>query len=207
VQLVAGRITRPHGIRGEVAVEIRTDEPDRRFVVGAELATDPAAAGPLVVEQVRWHQGRLLIRFAGRTDRTSVESLAGTLLLVDALERGDPAGSGDEDSYYDHELIGLAAVDATLGPVGTVANVWHHTAQDLLEVRRPDGSSVLVPFVAAIVPEVDLAAGALRLDAPPGLLDEVDARVDDSTDGASATEDGDGPTSSPRPGPDPDRAG
>ncbi|MFZ2014003.1 MAG: ribosome maturation factor RimM, partial [Nocardioides sp.] len=80
MQLVVGRITRPHGVRGEVSVEVRTDEPDRRFAVGRVLATDPVAAGPLTVESARWHSGRLLIQFAGVGDRNQAEDLRGIWL-------------------------------------------------------------------------------------------------------------------------------
>src|SRR3984957_12755752 len=91
MQLVVGRITRPHGVHGEVSVEVRTDEPDRRFAVGRVLPTDPAAAGPLTVDSLRWHSGRLLIQFAGVTDRNQAEELRGTWLTLDSAEAG-PSG-------------------------------------------------------------------------------------------------------------------
>src|ERR1700690_479486 len=107
MQLVVGRITRPHGVRGEVSVEVRTDEPNRRFAVGRVLATDPVAAGPLTVESARWHSGRLLIQFAGFAARNQAEDLRGTWLPLDSAEAG-PTGAPDE--FHDHELIGLAVV-------------------------------------------------------------------------------------------------
>jgi 16S rRNA processing protein RimM len=168
---VVGRIIRPHGIRGEVAVEVRTDTPAERFAVGSALGTDPPAAGPLTVASARWHTGRLLVRFAGIADRTEAESLRGVLLTVDATEILLPE---DEDEFHDHQLIGLAVQTVAGEPVGTVSNVLHH-GQDLLVVEPAAGgqgrAEVLVPFVAAIAVEVDLAAGTLVIDPPPGLLD------------------------------------
>jgi 16S rRNA processing protein RimM len=95
MHLVVGRVTRPHGVRGEVSVEVRTDDPDLRFAVGRVMATDPAAAGPLTVESVRWHSGRLLIQFAGIADRNQAENLRGTWLTVDSAEVG-PTSDPDE---------------------------------------------------------------------------------------------------------------
>jgi 16S rRNA processing protein RimM len=177
MQLVVGRIGRAHGIRGEVSVQVRTDDPDLRFAPGSVLATSPAALGPLTVSSVRWHLGRLLVLFGGLADRTAAEELAGTLLLVDSAEVGTPE---DPDEYNDHDLIGLAAVTVAGEPIGTVTDVLHH-GQDVLVIRAGAvtgagaGDETLVPFVRAIVPEVDLAAGRLVLDPPPGLLDPRDA--------------------------------
>ncbi|MFI0450530.1 ribosome maturation factor RimM [Actinomadura sp. 6N118] len=167
-QLVVGRIGRPHGIRGEITIDVRTDEPDARFAPGAEIATDPAEAGPLTVERVRWHSGRLLVAFAGVADRTAAEELRGTWLVVapdDIIDTGDP------DDFHDSELVGLSAVTVAGEEVGTVAEV-RHFGQDLLVISRSGGGEALVPFVAALVPEVDVAAGRLVIDPPAGLLDE-----------------------------------
>ena len=90
MQLVVGRIGRPHGIRGEVSVQVRTDDPGRRFAAGTVLATEPAALGPLTVVSSRWHSGRLLVSFAGSTDRGHAESLTGAMLVVDSAEVGAP---------------------------------------------------------------------------------------------------------------------
>ena len=131
MQLVVGRVTRPHGVRGEVSVEVRTDDPDLRFAVGRVMATDPAAAGPLTVEAVRWHSGRLLIRFAGIADRNQAEELRGTWLTLDSAEVGP---TGDPDEFHDHELIGLAVVTTLGEPVGRVTDV-RHFGQDLLVIE------------------------------------------------------------------------
>jgi 16S rRNA processing protein RimM len=167
MQLVVGRVRRPHGVRGDVAVEVRTDDPGGRFAVGATLATDPAGHGPLTVNAFRWHSGVLLLRFAGIEDRTAAEDLRGTWLVIDSADLGP---TGDPDEFYDHELIGLAAVTVGGEPVGVVTEVRHH-GQDLLVIESPADPELLVPFVAAIVPEVDVAAGRLVIDPPPGLLE------------------------------------
>jgi len=168
VDLVVGRIGRAHGIRGDVAVEVRTDDPDARFAVGAELRTDPAARGPLSVMSTRWHQGRLLVRFAAVDDRTQAETLQGTLLVVDVdeAERLD-----DPDEFYDHQLIGLDAITTDAQPVGVVTDVLHLPAQDVLAIKRTDGVEVLVPFVSELVPSVNLDAKTVEVVARPGLLD------------------------------------
>ncbi|WUH96902.1 ribosome maturation factor RimM [Spirillospora sp. NBC_00431] len=165
--LVVGRIGRPHGVRGEVTIDVRTDEPDTRFAAGAEIVTDPVAVGPLTVERARWHSGRLLVRFAGIGDRDAAEGLRGTWLVVDP---GKIPPSADPDDFHDRELIGLAVVTAEGADVGRVADVLHH-GQDILVVDGPGGET-LVPFVTALVPEVDVPGGRLVIDPPPGLLGE-----------------------------------
>ncbi|MER7367410.1 ribosome maturation factor RimM [Nonomuraea wenchangensis] len=166
MQLVVGRIGRPHGVRGEVTVEVRTDEPERRFAVGASIATDPAGSGPLVVAGRRWHKGILLVMFEGVTDRDVAEDLRGTMLVIDSAEV-EP--TGDPDEFHDHQLIGLAVETVAGEPVGEVEDVLHH-GQDLLVVRREGQDEALIPFVKALVPEVDLAGGRLVVDPPEGLL-------------------------------------
>ena len=174
MQLVVGRITRPHGVRGELAVEVRTDDPELRLAAGAVLATDPAAAGPLTIARTRWHPGGLLVEFEGFADRTEAEQLRGVLLLVDSAELEDLP---DPDEFRDHQLIGLAVRTLAGEHVGNVADVLHY-GQDLLVVTGSGeraGAEILIPFVSAIVPEVDLAAGELRIDPPRGLLDPQEA--------------------------------
>ena len=174
MQLVVGRVVRPHGLRGEVAVDVRTDDPGQRLAVGSVLATEPTAAGPLTVSAIRWHSGRLLVRFAGYQDRTRAGELAGVLLVIDSADLADPA---DPDEYRDHQLIGLRVITVTGRCVGAVTDVLHY-GQDLLVVAGEgmrSGTDILVPFVAPIVPEVDVAAGRIVIDPPPGLLDLSDA--------------------------------
>ena len=170
MQLVVGRISRPHGLRGELAVEVRTDDPELRLAQGAVLATDPGTAGPLTVLRTRWHSGRLLVTFDGIQDRNGADDLRGVLLLVDAEQLEDIA---DPDEFRDHQLIGLAVVTTDGEQVGDVTDVLHH-GQDLLVVAgsgKRAGTEIMIPFVSAIVPEVDVAGGVVRIDPPPGLLD------------------------------------
>jgi 16S rRNA processing protein RimM len=170
MQLVVGRISRPHGLRGELAVEVRTDDPELRLAQGAVLATDPVTAGPLTVLGTRWHSGRLLVTFNGIQDRNGADDLRGVLLLVDAEQLEDIA---DPDEFRDHQLIGLAVVTTDGEQVGDVTDVLHH-GQDLLVVAgsgKRSGTEIMIPFVSAIVPEVDVASGVVRIDPPPGLLD------------------------------------
>ncbi len=166
MQLVVGRIGKPHGIRGDVTVDVRTDDADTRFAPGSTLATDPAAAGPLTVGAARWHSGRLVVRFTGVADRNRAEELRGTWLVIDSSEI---LPSSDPDDFHDHQLIGLKVITTGGEQVGVLEDILHH-AQDLLVVRTPQGER-LIPFVAAIVPEVDLEGGRLVVDPPGGLFD------------------------------------
>ena len=165
--VVVGRIGRPHGVRGEVTVEVRTDDPDLRFVPGAVFRTDPAARGPVTIAGVHWHSGTLLLRIEGVSDRSAAEELRNTELHVPVAEL--PALE-DPDVFYDHQLVGLTARLPDGTELGTVDAVRHEGA-DLLVVRRLEGGELLVPFVTAIVPAVDLAGGFLVVDPPEGLLD------------------------------------
>jgi 16S rRNA processing protein RimM len=168
VQLVVARIGRAHGMRGQLTVEVRTDDPERRLAPGATLLTDPSERGPLTITAGQVHSGRLLLTFEGVHDRTGAEALRGTLLIAEIDPDEVPE---DPEEFYDHQLEGLDVVTVDGAPVGEVAEMLHLPGQDLISVRRPDGSEVLVPFVAAIVPEVDLEAQRLVIDPPPGLLD------------------------------------
>lgn len=153
-----------------MSVEVHTDDPERRFAVGSVLATDPPAAGPLTVRAAREHAGRLLVSFEEIADRTAAQPLRGVWLTVDAAQIPPPDG-GEE--FHDTQLAGLSVVTAAGEPVGTVTSVLHH-GQDLLVIEPGPTSQrgeVLVPFVSAIVVEVDLAAGRLVIDPPAGLLD------------------------------------
>jgi 16S rRNA processing protein RimM len=174
MQLVVGRIGRPHGVRGDVTVEVRTDDPELRFAVGTALATDPAARGPLTVTAARWHSGRLLLSFEGVGDRDQAEELRGVLLVVDSADLADP---DDREYFRDYQLVGLTVVTTAGEQVGTVADVLHY-GQDLLVISgdgQRSGAEILIPFVLPLVPEVDVAGHRLVIDPPPGLLDPDEA--------------------------------
>ena len=167
MEVVVGRIGRPHGLRGEVTVQVTTDDPDSRFAAGAVLGTDPADRGPLTVSGMRRSGAVLVLGFEGVTDRDAAEALRGTSLTLDAASL--PI-TDDPDEFYDHQLVGLAVIDTAGTELGTVTEVMHPPAAPVLAVRRPDGSQELVPFVSAIVPTVDLAAGRLVVDPPDGMF-------------------------------------
>jgi 16S rRNA processing protein RimM len=185
MQLTVARIGRAHGLRGEVAIDVRTDDPERRLADGQVLATDPPQAGPLTVAATRSQHGKWYARFVEVPDRTAAEALQGTELVVDADD------DAEEDAWYPHELTGLRAehVDGRL--LGTITGLEHLPAHDVLvleEVGTRDRT--LVPFVHAIVPVVDVAAGRVVLDPPGGLLasDAENLVVSEETvgDGAGA---------------------
>jgi 16S rRNA processing protein RimM len=171
IDVVVGRVGKPHGIRGEVTVEVRTDEPDRRFPAGTALRVErprgSAAPWPvLTVAATRWHQTTLLVRFEELTDRTTAESARGLLLHADVSADESPE---DPEEFYDHQLVGLLAEDLGGRALGEVSAVLHG-AQDLLQVRTPEGREALVPFVAALVPEVDVPGGRVVVADRPGLV-------------------------------------
>ncbi len=173
--VVIGRIGKPHGIRGGVSVELRTDEPERRFAPGQRLVVEGTGRA-LVVATHRWHQGRLLVRFEGMDDRNAAEAARGAVLTAEVDPDQRPE---EEDAYYDRQLVGLRVLTADGAEAGEVTFVAHLPAQDLLEIRTPQGVR-LVPFVAALVAAVDLAAGTLTLADVEGLLDDLDAPARDA---------------------------
>ena len=186
--LVVGQIGKPHGIRGEVSVVVRTDEPEERFVAGAVFTTEvprdrrvsagpAAAAAPgvryeipaqLTLESIRWHQGRGIAQFDGVHDRNVAEALRGVLLQVDSDAVEDP---DDPDEFNDHQLVGLSVVSIGGDVLGTVERIDHAPASDLIVLKKPGGGTALIPFVTAMVPTVDLAGGRVLVDLPEGLLD------------------------------------
>ncbi|WP_210588102.1 ribosome maturation factor RimM [Streptomyces sp. GESEQ-35] len=183
MQLVVARIGRAHGIKGEVTVEVRTDEPELRLAPGAVLETDPASTGPLTIETGRVHSGRLLLRFEGVKDRNAAEALRNTLLIAEVDPEVLPE---EEDEYYDHQLMDLDVVTKDGTEVGRITEISHLPSQDLFIVERPDGSEVLIPFVEEIVTEIDLEEQRAVIDPPPGLIEDQAAR-DEVADGHSVS--------------------
>lgn len=163
---VVARIGKAHGLKGEVTVQAHTDAPEERFVPGTEFVTEPDR-GTLVLRSARLHQQTYLLGFEGHLDRTAAESLRNTKLLLDE----DDAIGEDDDGWYEQDLIGLTVVLTDGSVVGEVSALHTRDVQDLLEVRRADGSEVLIPFVEEIVPEVDEEAGRVVVDPPEGLLE------------------------------------
>jgi 16S rRNA processing protein RimM len=185
--LVVGQIGKPHGIRGEVLVTVRTDDPEARFAAGSAFTTEvprdrrvstgpasPSAPGAryqvpekLVLESLRWHQGRVIAQFEGVYDRNVAEELRGVLLQVDSSEVAPP---DDPDEFHDYQLVGLRVESVDGTALGTVARIDHTSAADLIVVDM-GGRTALIPFVSQIVPAVDLAGGRVVVDPPEGLLD------------------------------------
>lgn len=167
MELLIGRVVKTHGIKGEVAVEVHTDQPEVRFAVGNTLrGTQTGKEVVLTVATARPHKGRLLLSFEEIPDRTAAEGLRGLKFFAAPLERAEDA---DPDEFYDHELIGLK-VHLDGEPIGEVSGVMHTPGRQILEVQH-DGREVLVPFVSDIVPEVALEEGFLSITPPEGLLD------------------------------------
>jgi len=151
MRLLVGRIGRAHGILGEATIEVRTDEPDRRFAIGATVQTD--THGELTITSGRVHNGILLLGFNGITDRNGIEKLRNTLLYadVDINEEND-----DEDEYHVMQLIGCQAVLESGEAFGEVTDVINLPGQDLLAIKTAQGEQ-LIPFVHQLVPTVDIA--------------------------------------------------
>ncbi|MFE6858898.1 ribosome maturation factor RimM [Nocardia sp. NPDC057668] len=176
MELVVGRVAKSHGVRGELVVEVRTDEPDLRFAPGATLVGRLPRAKQTqqyVVESAREHSGRLLVRLEGLVQREAADALRGMLFVIDSA---DLPPSQDPDEYYDHELEGLTVQLGDGTVVGTVKEVLHSAAGELLSITAaegfpPVGREILVPFVNAIVPTVSIADSLIVIDPPQGLLD------------------------------------
>ncbi|MEU8952458.1 ribosome maturation factor RimM [Streptomyces sp. NPDC048489] len=167
MQLEVARIGRPHGIGGEVTVEVRTDEPERRFKPGAVLLTKPVDAGPLTVESSRMNTGTLLLRFQGIKDRDAAEELRNVLLLVEADPNELPNGP---DEFYNHQLIGLNVVTDDGIEVGCVVGIAQSPMQDLLIVELFGGGEAMIPFVTQIVTDILLVERRVIISPPPGLI-------------------------------------
>lgn len=168
VEVIVGKVGRAHGIRGDVFIDVTTDEPKRRFTIGAQLRLDDGTQ--LEVVSVRKHGGRLLVAFTGLQDRTAVEQLTGRQLFADVPSDEQPSG---QNEYFDRQLVGLEVRSAAGSPSGTIVGVQHMPAQDLL-VIDVDGDERLVPFVEALVPSVNLEEGFVQLADIGGLLEDVE---------------------------------
>lgn len=164
MKLTVARIGRAHGLKGEVSVELHTDIPEERLAPGETLETEPVSAGPLTVESTRTQSGRWYVRFEGMTDREGADAVRGVELVIDAEE------SDEDDAWFVHELVGLAAMRPDGERLGEVVDLLTMPAQDLLVVKQPNGHRAMVPFVEEFVPEVDIDAGTVTLTPPYGLL-------------------------------------
>lgn len=171
MELVVGRIAKAHGVTGELVVDVRTDDPEARFAPGNRMRLRDSRGGnrrEVIVESVRPHGGRLLVRLDGVSDRTGADGLRGGLFVVDSADLPPIA---DPDEFYDHQLEGLQVRTTDGRDVGVVAEVLHTAGGELLAVRAESGAEILVPFVSAIVTSISLADGVALIDPPEGLLE------------------------------------
>lgn len=188
-QLRVGRLVKAHGLKGALKLELYTDDPEGRFTPGASFTLQVPESSPwhgksLTVREFRWMNSHPVAFFEGVEDRSGAEELVRAILWID---QDDEDIVVEDDAWYDHQLVGLDVVrDGQV--VGRVIRVEHFPAQDLLIVRLPGDREVLVPFVKAIVPEVDIRAGRILVTPPPGLFEELPAD-DDADAGAPASAD------------------
>lgn len=185
-QLRVGRLTKAHGLKGAIKLELFTDDPARRFVPGAVFTLQVPTGSPwhgksLTLTELRWYNGHPVGFFEGVTDRSEAETLVKAILWI---EQDSAEASQEEDAWYDHQLVGLA-VHRDGQKVGTVARVDHFPAQDLLIVTTATGD-VMVPFVKAIVPAVDIETGIVTVTPPAGLFEELPDDEDDVPDAEEA---------------------
>lgn len=169
-----GRLTKAHGLKGGIKLELYTDDPERRFVPGAEFSLQvpdesPWSGKTIVLDELRWYNGHPVAFFRDVADRTAAESLIKAILWI---EHDESEPTGDDDAWYDHQLVGLRVLRDGQS-IGVVARVDHLPAHDLLAVTTADEREVLVPFVRAIVPSVDIAGGSVTVTPPAGLFEEL----------------------------------
>lgn len=191
--VILGRIGAAHGLRGEVRIEIRTDD-SSRLAAGTAVLTDDPLVGELTIERLREASGKATISFEQVSDRTDAEAMRGLLILA--------PGQDEEDAWYPEDLVGLAARGEDGRELGTVTAVRSMPAHDVLVLREPSGERTLVPFVTAIVPVVDVAGGFLVLVPPGGLLADERTEEDDDADDSHAPQDGAGERAAQEPGDD-----
>lgn len=190
-QLRVGRLVKAHGLKGALKIELYTDEPDRRFATGATFTlqvpeSSPWHGRPLTVREFRWMNSHPVAFFEGVDDRSAAEELVKAILWID---EDSEASVPEDDAWYDHQLVGLDVVrDGEV--VGTVARVDHFPAQDLLAVRVGE-EEILVPFVKAIVPEVDIEAGRVVVTPPAGLFEALEGEEKDASSVSSDVDDAD----------------
>ncbi|MEO7753562.1 MAG: ribosome maturation factor RimM [Terracoccus sp.] len=169
-KLVIARIGKPHGLHGEVTVQVHTDEPERRFAVGAEIDTEASEGSgvprSLTVRSTRVHNGVWLIAFEQVPDRTGAEGLRNTRLVIDDEQA---VTTKDDDTFYEEDLVGLEARDPSGAVVGVVSGLELGSAQDRLVLTLTDGVTAYVPFVHQFVPVV--ADDHVVVDPPAGLFD------------------------------------
>lgn len=185
-QLRVGRLIKAHGLKGALKLELYTDDPNRRFVPGATFSLQVPTTSPwrdktIELAELRWYNSQPVAFFKDVTDRTAAETLVRAILWVDQDLAEEPT---EEDAWYDHQLVGLAVIRDGVR-VGTVTRIDHLPAQDLLTVET-DSGEVLVPFVKAIVPAVDIEAATMTVTPPAGLFEQLPEEPDDKAQSADS---------------------
>ncbi len=162
--VMVGRIGKPHGIGGQVTLEVRTDEPERRFAPGTTLHRE--SGSDLIVSGFHWHSGRVLLKFLDVDSRNAAEELRNSILMV---ERSDTEVPEESDEYYDSNLMGCEVRTVSGELIGNVTDVLHLPSQEVLVVGR-ESMEYLIPFVESIVPTIDIEAKLITVNPPEGLL-------------------------------------
>ncbi|GAA3904687.1 ribosome maturation factor RimM [Microbacterium invictum] len=209
-QLRVGRLVKAHGLKGALKVELYTDDPDGRFVPGAVFTLQVPESSPwhgqtVTVREFKWLNSNPVVFLEGIDDRSAAETIVRAILWVDQDEQSAPV---EDDAWYDHQLVGLDIVrDDVI--VGRLIRVDHLPAQDLLIVRPVDAGDreILVPFVKAIVPEVDIAAGRIIVTPPAGLFEELEPEPEERSDSQADVDDGSDARDADAPGTDGSDAG
>ena len=185
-----GRLVKAHGLKGALKLELYTDDPDGRFTAGAVFTLQVPESSPwhgktVTVREFKWMNSHPVVFLEGIEDRTAAESIVRAILWLD---HDDETARVEDDAWYDHQLVGLDVVrDGQV--IGRITQVDHLPAQDLLTVRLGDGREVLVPFVKAIVPEVDAAGGRIVVTPPAGLFEDLPTD-EDETEAVDASSEG-----------------
>ena len=178
-KLRVGRLLKAHGLKGAIKIELYTDSPELRFAPGTVLELQVPPESPwhgktLTVKELRWYNNLPVAFFEGVEDRNVAEELVRAILLIETPAEDLPA---EPDAWYDHQLVGLKVVRDGQ-EIGSILRVDHLPAQDLLAVKTAD-AEVLLPFVKAFVPRVDIAAHEVEITPPGGLFEELEAGSDE----------------------------
>jgi len=160
-----GRIVQPHGVRGEVSVEVLTDFPERFDTLEVVYLGSASEAEARQVKAARWHQDRVLLSFEGCEDRTAAEGLRGLLVQI-PIEEAMPLPEGE---YYAYDLIGLDVVTVEGEALGRVDDILFTGANDVYVVVGPRGQ-ILLPAIADVVERIDLSAGQVVVRLMDGLV-------------------------------------
>jgi 16S rRNA processing protein RimM len=163
--LVVGKLRRPHGVRGEIAMEVMTDFPERLHPGVVVYVGEGHRA--IHIRSTRWHTEALLVAFDEYADRESVGVLRNQLVYVPLQDR--PALP--EGEYYHHQLIGMQVVEDSGETLGTIAGILETGANDILVVESREHGEVLLPMIAEVVLDIDVEGRQMRVYLLPGLVE------------------------------------